>query len=150
MSQKKENGYFSLEACMIMPLVFYLLLFVIYAGFYQYNRCLLQQDIYRLQICAGQIQTSDNQEALRKIKEEDARWHYDKYALCRMGEKNIEVEYGKIRIAQKAALKVNIPVLTEWSGKSEWDFEADAVCVRNRPVNTIRKYRKMEKGVKDE
>ena len=148
MSLKKENGYFSLEACMVMPLVFYLLLFVIYAGFYQYDRCLLEQDIYRMLIRAGQVRSADNREEKKKIKEEDDRWYYDKYALCQIGTKNIEVDYGKIQIAQKAALRVNIPILTEWSGKPEWIFEANVICVRNRPVDTIRKCRKVEKFAK--
>ena len=99
-------------------------------------------------IRAGQVRSADNREVIKKIKEEDDRWYYDKYALCQIGTKNIEVDYGKIQIAQKAALRVNIPILTEWSGKPEWIFEANVICVRNRPVDTIRKCRKVEKFAK--
>ena len=143
----KENAYFSLEACLILPLVFYMLLFLIYAGFYQYDRCLLRQDTYRLLIRGSQVSFAGNEEVLKKLKEEDTNWCYDKYALCSLGNRELEVKHGSIRITQKAVVKVPFLVLGEWLGKAEWEFSIDAEGGRRRPTQVIRNCRKLERGM---
>lgn len=145
MVPSKENAYFSLEACLILPLIFYLLLFLIYAGFFQYDRCLLRQDTYRLLIRGSQVSFAGNEEVLKKLKAEDENWYYEKYALCSLGSRELEVRHGSIRIAQKAALKVTFPVLGEWLGQSEWEFSIDAEGGRSRPTQVIRDCRKLER-----
>lgn len=140
----KENAYFSLEACLILPLVFYVLIFLIYVGFYQYNQCLLHQDIYRFLIRGNQVRFMDNYGVAEKLKEEEATWYYEKYMLCSWGSKTIEVEHGSIRLAQAGVLRVPFSVLTEWTGKPEWKFSVDAKGCRVRPTETIRNCRRLE------
>lgn len=147
MAPSKENAYFSLEACLILPLVFYMLLFLIYAGFYQYDRCLLYQDTYRLLIRGSQVSFAGNGEVLKKLKEEDENWYYEKYGFCSMEGRELEVRHGSIRIAQKAVIKVPFLILSEWSGKSEWEFSVDAEGGRSRPTQVIRNCRKLERGM---
>ena len=141
---RKENAYFSLEACLILPLVFYVILFMIYVGFYQYDRCLLEQDVYRMLIRAQQTRFADNQELMQKMKAEDTHWYYDKYVLCQWAEKTIEVEHGKIRIAQSGALKTGMSAFSIWNGSDSWNFRADFTGNRLCPEQTIRNCRKLE------
>lgn len=141
---EKENAYFSLEACLILPIVFYVLIFLLYAGFYQYNRCLLHQDIYRLLIRGSQVRFMDNYGVAEKLKEEEKTWYYEKYMLGSWGSKTIEVEHGSISMAQKGVLRVPFSVLTEWIGKLEWEFSVEAKGCRIRPTQTIRNCRRLE------
>lgn len=45
---KRWNGYLTVEAAFIMPVVLFLYLLVILCGFYLYNRCVMSQDGYLL------------------------------------------------------------------------------------------------------
>ncbi len=141
----QPDAYFSLEACLIMPLVFYFICFLIYAGFYQYDRCLLYQDTYRLLIRGSQVKFADSAEVSQKIQREDAGWYYEKYVLCNFGKKMIEVDYGNIHLSQEAALAVSFPVIVRWTGKDAWGIRVDVTGGRIRPTDTIRNCRKVEK-----
>lgn len=141
---KKENAYFSLEAGLILPLVFYVLIFVISVGFYQYDRCLLQQDIYRMLIRGSQIKFEDNNGVAGKLKAQEAGWYYDKYILCSWGEKKIEVKHGSIRLVQQGTLRVPFSTLKEWTRKQGWEIAIAAEGCRIRPTETIRNCRKLE------
>ncbi|MDE7015528.1 MAG: pilus assembly protein, partial [Kineothrix sp.] len=43
---KKAEGYFTVEASLVMPLVIFLIGFIFYLTFYLYNRCAIAQDTY--------------------------------------------------------------------------------------------------------
>lgn len=139
------NAYLSLEACLIMPMVFYCIFFVIYVGVYQYNRCLLCQDIYRLLIRGSQVKFADNAEVVQRLQEEDAKWYYAKYMWCKFGKKTIEVDHGTIHLVQDAVLTVVFPVLAQWTGRESWKIHEDVTGGRIRPTDTIRNCRRLEK-----
>ncbi len=40
------DGYFTLEAAMIVPVVFMLIVMLLYLMFYMYDRCVMTQDLY--------------------------------------------------------------------------------------------------------
>lgn len=142
---EKENAYFSLEACIIMPLVFYSIIFLMYVGFYQYDKCILQQDVFRMLIRGSQTKFLSNEELAQKMKEEDAQWYYDKYVLCSWNDKKIEVGYGEICIKQQAVLNASVPIIMEWTGMEFWDMSMNFSSTRIHPVKTIRSCRKLEK-----
>lgn len=48
--KKQENAYFTVEAAMVMPIVLFAIGMVIYLGFFQYSRCLAEQEEGLLQI----------------------------------------------------------------------------------------------------
>ena len=141
---EKENAYFSLEACMIMPIVFCAILFLIFVGFYQYDKCVLQQDVFRMLIRGSQQKFLTNEEVSQKVKEEDIGWYYDKYFLCRWDSKIVEVEYDKLRIAHDAVFQAAGPMIVEWTGCDFWGMCIDFTSVRIHPVETIRNCRRVE------
>lgn len=139
-----EQGYFSVEAALIMPIVLYSLIFVIYIGFFQYNRCLLLQDSYRMLLRGEQIKKDNNDEVCAELKRQDARWYYDKYMLSNFGGKTIEVSYNQIRIAQEMSINIPFSMLQDWTKGKQWKTDIDIAVSRMRPVETIRNCRKVE------
>lgn len=148
--KKKENAYLTVEACIIMPIVFYTIVFLIYVGFYHYNNCILQQDIFRMLLRGAQEKASSNEEVAQNIKEEDANWYYEKYVLCRWEDKLIEVSHDEIRIRQQAAMETSMPILIKWLGREWWKIDFDFTCTRIHPTDTIRNCRKIERMVERE
>ena len=150
LSRVYENAYFTLEACMIMPLVFMVIFFIMYSGFYFYNKCLLKQDIYRQLIRAGQIKNTSNEEIADEIRRTDSSWYYDKYIMCSFGDKHIEVNHDNIVIGQEAALNVNLPMLQKWFGADMWELGTTVEVRRISPTEIIRTRRKLEKVTQKE
>lgn len=143
-SVDKQNAYFTLEACLIMPFVFGVIVFIMYVGFYSYNKCLLRQDTYRLLIRGGQVKNASNEEVINKIKEEESRWYYDKYVICLWEDKIIRVERDSINISNNGRMKVSIPFVEEIVGDNVWKMSIDAKANRIHPIDTIRSCRKVE------
>ena len=48
MSSDKNDGYMTVEAAFIVPWVVFIIVWIMYLGYFQYDRCLLFQDNYSL------------------------------------------------------------------------------------------------------
>lgn len=60
---ERYNGYMTLEAAFIVPWVVFMLVWLIYLGYFEYDRCLLFQDDYTLATqTATRICTNDEQQ----------------------------------------------------------------------------------------
>lgn len=95
-------------------------------------------------IRGNQIKFSSNEEVAQKIKEEDAKWYYEKYVLCGWKDKTIEVEYDSIRIKQQAVMRASVPMLVKWTGMNSWSLDMDFESTRICPTDTIRNCRKVK------
>lgn len=145
---KGENAYFTVEAGLVLSIVFYTILFLLFTGFYQYNRCLLIQDTYRLALRGSQMLYADNEEVKARVKSEDAGWYYEKYAACIFKEKKIQVTKGKVIMVQKAEVKSPLFVFGERMNNGIWGMQTSAESVRISPVTVIRGCRKAEELVR--
>lgn len=87
---KKWNGYLTVEASFVMPIVLFLYMLVILCGFYLYNRCVISQDNYLL--------------AFRGSRFTDAAENYGEVIYGEMKETDPDESYLKSRMAKKASL----------------------------------------------
>ena len=53
--KKNLHGYFTVEAAMIIPIVIFIIAFLIYAAFLVYGRCIMVQDSYLLALEASLV-----------------------------------------------------------------------------------------------
>lgn len=60
--KKEVSAYMTVEATLIVPFVMYISIFLLYLGFFQYDRCLLRQDAYRAALYGSSIYRTDNGE----------------------------------------------------------------------------------------
>lgn len=140
----EENAYFTIEASLILSIVFFVFYFVIYIGFYQYNRCLLEQDIYRLLIRAEQTVFLDNKELLQEVKRQEADWYYEKYAFCHWKEHELKVGKGKVEVAKSCSFDTGLRLFPMWTKNSEWAIAGSYVGKKICPEQIIRDYRKVK------
>lgn len=66
---KKLNGYMTLEAALLMPIVWFLMFFLMFAGFFQYDRCIAEQDSKIIALRSSTMREKDEAEILRKAME---------------------------------------------------------------------------------
>jgi len=61
------KGYFTVEAALVFPLAIGIYLFLIYGMLYQYDRCLLEQDIGIMALRGTIMQSDDKKQAMADI-----------------------------------------------------------------------------------
>lgn len=85
---KKWNGYLTVEASLIMPVVLFLYLLIILCGFFLYDRCMISQDNYLL--------------AFRGSRFTEASENYGEVIYGEMGSKDVNEAYIRNRMLRKA------------------------------------------------
>ena len=86
------NAYFTVEAAMVMPIVLWVVLFVIYLLFFQYNRCLTDQDVGVLVLRGSILQEESPKERIKKIRGYAEQIYDDKYIAWDSGEIGLRIE----------------------------------------------------------
>ncbi len=87
MWNKKVNGYLTVEASFVMPIVLFLYLLVILLAFFLYNRCVISQDLYIL--------------ALRGSRFTDQASFYGEVIYGDMAEKGTDTDYLRETLADR-------------------------------------------------
>ncbi|MCI8355321.1 MAG: pilus assembly protein [Lachnospiraceae bacterium] len=87
---KNWNGYMTVEASFLMPMVLFLYLLIILCGFFLYNRCIISQDNYLL--------------AFRGSRFTEASDNYGEVIYGDMDKKEVDETYIRERMAYKAGL----------------------------------------------
>lgn len=134
----KVKAYLTVEAAMVIPLIISLIVFLIYMMFYQYNRCLLEQDMGVLAIRSVALQKKEKSVVATSLQEEAAKLDGGKYLLWDMGELDISMEGYTIRIARIGGLVL--------SSGDYWSTQAAYESMQLNPVFLIRSFRKLTGG----
>ena len=66
----EPTAYFTVEAAMVFPIVLSTVLFIIYTMFFQYDRCLLEQDIGVIALRGAAMQINDKEILADEIEEQ--------------------------------------------------------------------------------
>ena len=143
---KKETGaYFTVEAAMIFPMVLFTIVLVIYLQFFQYNRCLMEQDMGILLLRGAALQAEDNEDRVRQLKEQASGLYSEKYIAWDNGEIVLKLEKGKISVKKSGQLR--FPFSGEIFGRIQvWMTTAAYENHIISPVSFVRSYRKLSGG----
>lgn len=87
---KRWNGYFTVEASFVMPMILVLYLLIILCGFFLHNRCMISQDNYLLAFRGSRFtETSEN---------------YGEIIYGQMDGKEVDTAYIRTRMARRAGI----------------------------------------------
>ena len=125
----QTNGYMTLEASLVVPWVIFIVAWIIYLGYFEYDRCLLFQDDYML--------AAQTEEGIRTVEDQSSWMHGhmagqygSKYMGTRHVETSGEVTGSEVRVS--SSLHVSHP-LSYHAGMipgSNWDI-SDTVRIDN-------------------
>lgn len=155
---KRVEGYFTVEASIIVPLAIFLISFIFYMTFFLYNRCAASQDAYILAFrgsaCSG-YGKSYHVDRVCKKNPEEIRQLVIRQCGEQFGEKymGIRTLIGTVSVDRK---KVIVEVsgtmttaFTEWLlPHKDWGFQVNGQAERICPTELIRKVRVL-KRIKD-
>lgn len=143
MKKKLSNAYFTVEAALVLPFVTGALIFTVFLFVFQYDRCLLEQDINVLAICAGTATAENGEELEAIIQRKAAEVFVDKYAAWTMQELQIGVKGDRVNVRGGGYLTLPLPEWNFLGEENEWEAWTLRETLRTSPADYIRLYRKM-------
>ena len=124
------RGYMTVEAACIMPIVLYVQIFLLYLMFYQYDRCLLEQDT-----------------VLAAVKGEErlAGREKERYLAFRGSAAEVKKGVGTVKAKMEGEVILPFSQIAEWLGGRNMKMKAAFEKWEVDPVFWIRLYQKTEK-----
>lgn len=123
---KKVDAFVTVEYALLLPVLFLIYAVLIYIGIYQYNACLLQNDVY---FCA---------------MEEASTAYANKYML--MEEVGVEVHQKANQLSIVGKGKMGTPFVVWGVADEFWSLEHTLEVQKHSPQNILR----ICKGLKNE
>lgn len=143
---KGQNAYFTVEAALVLPLVTGALIFTTFLFVFQYDRCLLEQDINMLAVFGATAPEDGSGEPEASIQRKASELYKDKYAAWETSVLQITVKGDKVSVTGEGFFNLPLP---EWNflGTQElWKARAYRETRRISPADYIRLYRKIKGG----
>lgn len=137
---KKHNGYFTIEAAFILPVVLFLYLLIILAALFLYCRCVISQDDFLLGMRAGRFTWGENDygEVIYGNEQENT-WSAESYVEERLAARKQLYPFYPAETGQCRINKETIIVQTTQKGSKN---RITKVIQRVNPVQIIREGRK--------
>lgn len=142
--RKMADAYFTIEAALIIPLVLGIFVFLIYIMIFQYDRCLIEQDIGILTLRGTIEKSSNNDELLCYLQEEANKIDRNKYAAAIWDPTTIKIKNSRIEIIGRIMVQVPFPRLALLTGQQDWTVSAKFQNRRISPTNFIRACRRLK------
>ena len=142
--EKKVKAYFTVEAAFVIPVVFGVMLLVIYLLIFQYNRCLQEQDMGALALKGCSIQAADKEALMEELQSYSGAIDHNKYLAWEQDAGSIALEGGNVRVEQSGKLKFLFGELLGWRGQEEWQVVTTFENQRLAQVSFLRACRKIE------
>ena len=140
---RKQNAYFTVEAALILPLVMSAVLLEMFLLIFQYDRCVLEQDVNRMTICAAAV-AGDTTEALeQQIRSRTQTVSMEKYLAWSMEKFQLEMVRGKVEVNGGGSFDLPLPEWNLFNGESAWRAEVKRKAIKISPTDFIRLYRKV-------
>lgn len=107
MNKKQAEGYFSVEAALVLPTVLGVYLFLIVLLFIQHDRCLLEQDMASMMIKAVNHTGTPGQQ-MDYLQELTAQWDREQYLWIKLKAPHFAIQGQKICL--EAAGEYTMPI----------------------------------------
>ena len=144
--RKRENGYFTVEASLIFPIVLLFTVMMIFLAFYSYDRCVLEQSAYEAALRGTGNHIKSAQEAYSEAYDAAGRLVDEKLFAMHDFEYDVSVSADFVTVHYYCV--VNMPLI-EWLCEyaSGVDLTLDIVgeARRCRQTRTIRNCRVINK-----
>lgn len=143
---KCEDAYFTVEAALVFPIAVGVVLFVIYMLLFQYDRCLLEQDMGAAALW-GACQDAEGAVLEEKVRERLAGIYRDKYVAWEITALDALVEKNGFTAQGWGRLTLPVPRWDFGNGGNVWEAGACYRFGRLSPVTFIRLCRRFKKNV---
>lgn len=131
------------EAALVMPMVIGVILFVIYMLMFQYDRCLLEQDLGAMALWGSRVEFSEVSDLEQMTQARIAGMYQEKYLAWEITELNASLERNSFSVRGGGQLTFPVPGWNFWSAENVWGSRGHYSYDRLSPVTFIRLCRKL-------
>ncbi len=142
----KENAYFTVEAALVLPVVIGGLVLTVFLFLFQYDRCLLEQDMNMLAICAGAAAADSREELQTIVQRKISEISMDKYVAWEMSELRVIAEGDRVSVRGGGNFISPLPAWNIFNEKNQWSVGILRETRRISPSDFVRLYRKIKGG----
>lgn len=121
---KTLNGSMTIEAALLMPIVWFSMFFLIFVGFFQYDRCVAEQDSKIIALHSSVMREKDEAEVLRGAMENGELTGKKKLLFSNSVRRELHMTKNKVTI--KISGKVNTILNSLWKEGNLAVFSYDA------------------------
>lgn len=146
---KKMDAYFTVEAALLFPLATGALLLTIFLFVFQYDRCLLEQDIGLLTLYAGTLEGDDAGETETLVRRRASELSKEKYAAWEPEELEITLRGGEVSIRGAGRMTFPLPEWNFFGTGNEWRVDVFRRSIRLSSVDFIRAYRRIQEEIEN-
>lgn len=139
------HGYMTVEAALIMPIVWFAIFFLIFAGFFQYDRCVAQQDCRVMVMRASDMREEDEATVLRKIVEKGELADRKKLLFSGSVQKDFRMSGNKVRMRIEGSVNTILNRLIKETDLRVFTYASEYETEKYDPVRFIRICRRIEK-----
>lgn len=138
------HGYMTLEAALVMPLVWFSLFFMIFAGFFQYDRCIAEQDGKRIILRASEMRGKDEATVIRTVMGDGELAGEKKLLFSDAAQKELQVKRDKARIKISGRVNTILDSFVNGGNFQVFSYGAEYEVKKYDPVHFIRTCRRIE------
>lgn len=143
------NGYMTVEAALLIPMVWFSLFFVVFTGFFLYDRCIAEQDSKIIVMRASQERETDEAKVIRKVMEKGELAGRKKLLFSNAVQKELQVSEDKAKIKISGRVNTILDSLVKEGFLSVFTYASEYEAEKNDPVQLIRTCRRIEKYARD-
>lgn len=143
---KKVNAFFSVEAALVLPMAISAILLVVSLFVFQYDRCLMEQDLAAQALKGAVAEAETNEELTEKIQLQTAGLYRNKYVVWDIIQLEVKAKRGIIEAVGKGEFHFPVPGWNLWNGENIWSVQTAYKAHRISPVTFIRNCRKVKGG----
>lgn len=140
----KLHGYMTVEAALLMPLVWFSLFFFIFAGFFQYDRCIAEQDSRVIVLRASEMRGKDEETVIRTVTEKGELAGKKKLLFSDGVQKELRVTKDKAKIKISGRINTILNSLIKGPELQTFSYGAEYEAKKYDPVRAIRMCRRIE------
>lgn len=143
--KKTWNGYMTVEAALLIPMVWFSLFFVIFAGFFLYDRCIAEQDSKIIVMRISQERETDEAKVIRKVMEKGELLGEKKLLFSDTVQKEFHISDNKAKIKISGSINTILDSLVKGGALNVFVYASEYEAEKNDPVQLIRTCRRVEK-----
>lgn len=141
--KNRLHGYMTIEATLLMPIVWFSLFFIIFAGFFQYDRCVAEQDGKMIVLRASEMRGKDEATVIRTVMREGELAGRKKLLFSDGVQKELQVTKDKVRIKVSGKVNTLLKSLIK-EGPHIFSYTTEYEAEKYDPVHFIRTCRRIE------
>ena len=135
----------TVEAALIMPVVLFLILFLIYMGFYLYDRCSMEEDLHVAALRGSNLWMLPEAACEDELNKTHLYLNRDEYIALNRIQQTAQLRAGRIHVSAAATMKTPLSLIWSPDGfQSNWEIQTAFATERYQPGDFLRDCRKVE------